>query len=106
MAKLDQSAIEAINNYGNRIKTIKDFVSSVRKRPGMYLGPINGRGLLNMMREIFQNSIDQILDPTSPANWFRFCYDERSLEVVVEDNGLGFPFDHKNSYNTAHFKEL
>ena len=93
MAKLDQSAIEAINNYGNRIKTIKDFVSSVRKRPGMYLGPINGRGLLNMMREIFQNSIDQILDPTSPANWFRFCYDERSLEVVVEDNGLGFPFD-------------
>ena len=93
MAKLDQSAIEAINNYGNRIKTIKDFVSSVRKRPGMYLGPINGRGLLNMKREIYQNSIDHILDPTSPANWFRFCYDERSLEVVVEDNGLGFPFD-------------
>ena len=35
MAKLDQSAIEAINNYGNRIKNIKDYVSTVRKRPGM-----------------------------------------------------------------------
>jgi DNA gyrase subunit B len=91
--KLDKNAIEAINNYGDRIKTLKDFVAAVRKRPGMYIGPLNSRGLLNMMREIFQNAVDQILDPTSPANWFSFYYDERTLEVAIEDNGLGFPFD-------------
>lgn len=89
---LDQSMIESIDNYGSRVKTLKDFVTAVRTRPGMYIGPINAAGLLNMMREIFQNAVDQMVDPTSPCNWFRFFYDERTLEVVVEDNGLGFPF--------------
>ena len=93
MAVLSKEQIESIDNYGNEIKTLKDFVSAVRKRPGMYLGPISNKGLLNMMREIFQNCIDQILDPTSPANWFSFFYDERTLEVIVEDNGKGFPFN-------------
>lgn len=93
MTQLSKEQQEAIDNYGGQIKTLKDFVTAVRKRPGMYLGPLSNRGLLNMMREIFQNSIDQITDPTSPANWFSFFYDERTLEVIVEDNGKGFPFD-------------
>ena len=93
MAVLSKEQIASIDNYSNEIKTLKDFVSAVRKRPGMYLGPISNRGLLNMMREIFQNCIDQILDPTSPANWFSFFYDERTLEIIVEDNGKGFPFN-------------
>lgn len=93
MAELSKEQQKAIDNYGSEIKTLKDFVSAVRKRPGMYLGPINNRGLLNMMREIFQNCVDQILDPTSPANWFSFFYDERTLQVIVEDNGKGFPFN-------------
>ena len=84
---------QAIDNYGSQIKTLKDFQTSVRKRPGMYLGRLGGAGLLNEMREIFQNSVDQIIDPNSPCNWFRFFYDERTLEVIVEDNGLGFPFN-------------
>lgn len=93
MAALSKEMIESIDNYNDDIKELKDFVSAVRKRPGMYLGPIGNRGFLNMMREIFQNCIDQILDPTSPANWFSFYYDERTLEVVVEDNGKGLPFN-------------
>ena len=90
---LDKKTMEAVDNYGSKIKTLKDFTSAVRLRPGMYLGPIGSAGLLNMMREIFQNSIDQIMESTSPCNWFSFFYDERTLEVIVEDNGLGFPFD-------------
>lgn len=93
LAELDQKARDSIDNYGSRIRTLKDFVSAVRLRPGMYIGPIGNQGLLNMMREIFQNSVDQIMDPSSPCDWFRFSYDERTLEVEVEDNGLGFPFD-------------
>ena len=46
-----------------------------------------------MMREIIQNSIDQMMDEKSPCTWFRFFYDERTREVIVEDNGLGLPFD-------------
>ena len=92
-AELTQEQIDAIDNYGGSIKTIKDFVSICRKRPGYQIGGIQNRGFLNMMREIFQNSIDQIMDPTSPCNWFSFKYDMNTLEVTVTDNGKGFPFD-------------
>lgn len=93
MASLDKNMMESVDNYGNRVKTLKDFVTAVRTRPGMYIGPIGNDGFLNMCREIFQNSIDQIVDQLSPCNWFRFFYDERTMEIIVEDNGLGFPFD-------------
>ena len=84
---------QAIDNYGKRISTLKDFVAACRKRPGHMIGPLGGAGLLNMIREIFQNSIDQMMEPESPCNWFSLSYDERTLEVVVEDNGMGFPFN-------------
>ena len=83
----------AIDNYGQRISTLKDFVAACRKRPGHMIGPLGGPGLLNMIREIFQNAIDQMMEPESPCNWFSLQYDERTLEVIVEDNGMGFPFD-------------
>ena len=92
-AELTQEQITAINNYSDDIKTMKDFVSLCRKRPGYQIGGIGNPGFLNMMREIFQNSIDQIMDNTSPANWFSFKYDMNTLEVEVRDNGKGFPFD-------------
>lgn len=91
MAELSKEMISAIDNYGSQIKTLKDFMTAVQKRPTMYIGSIGNKGSLNSMREIFQNSIDQIIDPNSPANWFSFFYDERTGEVVVEDNGLGLP---------------
>lgn len=59
----------------------------------MYIGHIGNKGFRNMCREIFQNSIDQILDKNSPGNWFSFFYDMRTLEVRVEDNGKGLPPD-------------
>ena len=93
MTNLTDDMKEAIDNYGSRIKTLKDFVTAVRTRPGMYIGPLSNKGLLNCMREIFQNAVDQMLDPLSPCNWFSFFYDERSREVIVTDNGSGFPKD-------------
>lgn len=93
MAELNKNMMEAVDQYGSRVKTLKDFVTAVRKTPGMYIGPIGNAGVLNMFREIFQNAIDQILDPLSPCDWLSAFYDERTMEVVVKDNGLGFPFD-------------
>lgn len=82
----------AIENYGDEIKQIEDFQIAIRTRPGMYIGPIGNKGLLNCCREIYQNAIDQIVDPSSPGDWFSFFYDERTLEIVCEDNGRGLPF--------------
>jgi len=92
MAELTEAQKKAIDNYGNDVRTLKDFVEACQTRPGQFIGPIGNAGFLNMMREIFQNAVDQIIDQTSPATWFRFCYDERSLEVTVEDGGKSFPY--------------
>ena len=84
LSELNKSMIDNIDNYSNRINTLKDFVTAVRTRPGMYLGPLGNHGFLNMMREIFQNSVDQMMDINSPCNWFKFFYDERTNEVIIE----------------------
>lgn len=91
--QLSQEEIKAIENYGDRIKTLKDFVTAVRKRPGYHNGSIGNKGMLNLGKEIFQNAVDQILEGASSCKGFKFFYDERSLEVEVEDSGLGIPFD-------------
>lgn len=93
MAKLTEEQKQAIDNYGNEIRTLKDHITAIRTKPGMYIGHTGYKGFLNMMREIFQNSIDQILSPKSPANWFSFYYNENTLEVRVEDNGMSLPYD-------------
>ena len=93
MAELSKEMQASIDNYGKQIVTLKDFVSAVRKLPGMYIGMTGYKGFRNMCREIFQNSIDQILSKDSPGNWFSFFYDMRTLEVRVEDNGKGLPPD-------------
>ena len=93
MAQLTKEQIEAIENYGDKIKSLKDFVTACRRRPGMYIGEIGNNGVLNMVREIFQNCIDQVIDKSSPADRIKISYDERDGHTTVEDNGLGFPFD-------------
>lgn len=90
---IDKKVQEAIDNYGDTIETLKDFQTGVRTRPGMYIGPVGSEGLVNMCREIFQNSVDQVIMQESPADHFIFRYDERTHLVEVEDNGLGMPFD-------------
>lgn len=102
MAVLNKDMQEAIENYGSRITTLKDFVTACRTRVGMYLGGIGAHpGFINEIREIVQNAFDQLLDPTSPCDHIYFFYDERTYEVIVEDNGLGFPFKDMKRILTA-----
>ena len=89
---LDASMIENIDNYADRISTIEDFVKVVRQSPGYHCGSIGNSGFLNLIREIAQNSIDQVSDPSSPGSWVILTYDENTLVVTCEDNGLGIPF--------------
>lgn len=90
---ITKQQMDAIDSYSGRIKSIKNFVDAVRQMPGMYLGPIGDHGFLNMIREIFQNSVDQVFDPDSPCDWIRIIVNMMKLEIIVEDNGLGLPFN-------------
>ena len=93
ISDLSDKMKESIDNYGQRIQTLKDFQTSVRKRSGMYIGALQNKGMETEIREIFQNAVDQVLDPNSPANWVYLEYNEVSLQVVVMDNGLSLPYD-------------
>ena len=92
-SNLSSDMIKNIDNYGKEIIHIEGTINQIRTRPGMYIGPLGAPGLLNMFREIFQNSVDQLLYEYSPCNFISVTYDERDYKVIVSDNGMGIPFD-------------
>lgn len=100
---LTKEQIANIQNYGDEIQTLKDFVEAVRKTPGMYIGHIGNEGYINMVREIFQNAYDELIKFSSPCDTIIVSFDERTFTVIVEDNGRGIPFGHMiNIFNKQH----
>ena len=79
-----------VDGYTARHLTVLEGLEAVRKRPGMYIGSTDGRGLLHCLWEIFDNAVDEALGG--------HC---TSIEVVlhgdhsaeVRDNGRGIPVD-------------
>ena len=61
VVKMSDEMISNIKDYGNEIKTLKDFITSVRIRPGMYIGGIGDAGFINMIREVVQNSLMKLI---------------------------------------------
>lgn len=91
--QLTEQQKKNIDSYSNDIEHIEGFIAACRRVPGMYIGALNETGLLTMFREIFQNSVDQLLYDKSPCNFISVLFDERTYKFIISDNGLGLPFD-------------
>lgn len=110
MVKLTAEQIKNINTYKDDITHIEGTINAIRKLPGMYIGPVGFQGTINMFREIFQNSVDQMLYDKSPCNYISVLFDERDYKFVVMDNGLGVPYEKivqafSDGHTSKNFKE-
>ncbi|MGO1182140.1 MAG: DNA gyrase/topoisomerase IV subunit B [Micrococcaceae bacterium] len=76
--------------YNARHLSVLEGLEAVRKRPGMYIGSTDSRGLMHCLWEIIDNSVDEALAGYGQSISITL-YSDGSVEV--EDNGRGIPVD-------------
>ncbi|MFF3766923.1 type IIA DNA topoisomerase subunit B [Streptomyces sp. NPDC001922] len=78
------------SNYTARHLLVLEGLEAVRKRPGMYIGSTDSRGLMHCLWEIIDNSVDEALGGHCDRIEV-ILHDDGSVEV--RDNGRGIPVD-------------
>src|SRR5438445_941178 len=71
--------------------TVLEGLEPVRKRPSMYIGGVDGKGLHHLLWEIVDNSVDEYLN--SYADAITVALHKNGDAVTVSDNGRGIPVD-------------
>ncbi|WP_413754326.1 type IIA DNA topoisomerase subunit B [Streptomyces sp. R-74717] len=78
------------SDYTARHLLVLEGLEAVRKRPGMYIGSTDSRGLMHCLWEIVDNSVDEALG--GYCDHIEVILHEDS-SVEVRDNGRGIPVD-------------
>ncbi len=76
------------NKYDASSIKILEGLEAVRKRPGMYIGSTDKRGLHHLIWEIVDNSIDEIIN--GYGNYIKIVM-HKDASITIADNGRGVP---------------
>ncbi|MBQ6154445.1 DNA gyrase subunit B [bacterium] len=94
----------------SQIKVLEGL-EPVRKRPGMYIGSTDSKGLHHLAREILDNAVDEAIagfghtiqmfhNPT-PESYLQIVPNKKEVmgseEIIIVDNGRGIPVDMHSS---------
>ncbi len=83
-------AANLVDGYSARHLTVLEGLDAVRKRPGMYIGSTDERGMQHCLWEIIDNAVDEALNASCTTIEI-ILHPDQSAEV--RDNGRGIPVD-------------
>ncbi len=86
----ERSEVSVATDYSARHLSVLEGLEAVRKRPGMYIGSTDARGLMHCVWEIIDNSVDEAIGGFG-GDISVTVYPDQSIEV--SDNGRGIPVD-------------
>jgi len=90
MAEKDVTATPLQDSYTAKDLAVLEGLDAVRKRPGMYIGSTDSRGLMHCLWEIIDNSVDESLAGHCKKIEINL---ESDGSVEVHDDGRGIPVD-------------
>jgi len=88
VADVDKQSVE--KSYSAKDLSVLEGLDAVRKRPGMYIGSTDGRGLMHCLWEIIDNAVDESLAGYCKKIEINL---EKDGSIEVHDDGRGIPVD-------------
>jgi len=83
-------AVGAEGTYSASDIEVLEGLEPVRRRPGMYIGGTDEKGLHHLFSEVIDNAMDEAV--SGHATWIEVALAEDGF-VTVSDNGRGIPVD-------------
>ena len=89
---------EKSSAYTGKHIVVLEGLEPVRKRPAMYIGSTDKRGLHHIVTEIIDNSVDEALAGFAHHVWITLHQDKT---ITIMDDGRGIPVDLMPQYKKS-----